>query len=259
MKKLSIIFSLLLASSTYLSAQNVVNGTVVDHDGNPIPGVKVEIVGGTESVITELDGSFNIETQAPAKKVKIVYAGMQTKLQKIKPDMTIKMHNSSWWYSKPEKYQWFVGAQLAVPDIDNFTPAYGLMFGRVKDFGWYVKGVFNAGQSGDYDVTEKDGIGNYWHTDKLKMHYYSCTGGVVVRLWSPIYVCLGGGYASRTVVQELAGGEFLERVFDGYECFAIDLGIMMGFNKVFVSGGVTINNDGDVSNNVGNFGVGLYF
>ena len=57
MKKL--LFSLaLLLSAFQLMAQNVVKGTVTDKDGNPIPGVKVEIKGGTESTITDLDGTF---------------------------------------------------------------------------------------------------------------------------------------------------------------------------------------------------------
>lgn len=54
MKKLLLLGFFLLLCSLYLSAQNTVSGTVTDKKGNPIPGAKVEIKGGTESTITEL-------------------------------------------------------------------------------------------------------------------------------------------------------------------------------------------------------------
>lgn len=54
MKKLLLLGFFLLLGSLYLSAQNTVSGTVTDKKGNPIPGAKVEIKGGTESTITEL-------------------------------------------------------------------------------------------------------------------------------------------------------------------------------------------------------------
>lgn len=65
MKKLLLSGILLLAGVTGVSAQNVVNGTVIDNEGNPIPGAKIEVVGSTESTITELDGTFRLETQTP--------------------------------------------------------------------------------------------------------------------------------------------------------------------------------------------------
>ena len=108
MKKI-FLFALLLSAGISLSAQNTVSGTVTDKKGNPIPGAKVEIKGGTESTITELDGTFTL-----AKKVKVYYVGMQAKEQKVKPDMLIKMSDNSWWREKPDKYQWLVGVQMAI-------------------------------------------------------------------------------------------------------------------------------------------------
>ena len=42
MKKLLLSGILLLAGVTGVSAQNVVNGTVIDNEGNPIPGAKID-------------------------------------------------------------------------------------------------------------------------------------------------------------------------------------------------------------------------
>ena len=95
MKKLLLLGFFLLLCSLYLSAQNTVSGTVTDKKGNPIPGAKVEIKGGTESTITELDGTFTLETKIPAQKVKVYYVGMQSKEQKVKPDRKSTRLNSS--------------------------------------------------------------------------------------------------------------------------------------------------------------------
>ena len=43
MKKALMLLCLSLASFSYVAAQHVAQGKVVDADGNPIPGVKVEI------------------------------------------------------------------------------------------------------------------------------------------------------------------------------------------------------------------------
>lgn len=90
MKKLLLLGFFLLLGSLYLSAQNTVSGTVTDKKGNPIPGAKVEIKGGTESTITELDGTFTLETKIPAQKVKVYYVGMQSKEQKVKTEYAYK-------------------------------------------------------------------------------------------------------------------------------------------------------------------------
>ena len=51
-KRILLLSLFLVATTLALKAQNVVTGTVVDRDGNPIPGAKVEIIGSTESTIT---------------------------------------------------------------------------------------------------------------------------------------------------------------------------------------------------------------
>ena len=108
MKKVVMFICLLMSSLGIIKAQKVINGTVTDNDGNPIPGVRVELVGTDESVITELDGTFSFQTDRNAEKVKVMYSGMQTKVQTIKPDMVVKMTKTTWWNRVPEKYSWVV-------------------------------------------------------------------------------------------------------------------------------------------------------
>lgn len=261
MKKLLLLGFFLLPSSLYLSAQNTVSGTVTDKKGNPIPGAKVEIKGGTESTITELDGTFTLETKTPVKKVKVYYVGMQSKEQKVKPDMLIKMSDSSWWREKPDKYRWLVGVQMAVPDNDEFKPSFGLMLGRVKNIGWYVKGVYSKKQSTAGSMDEE---AHYWTTGENKSSYLSATGGVIVRLWSPIHLYAGAGYFDREAAWQLANGEYYKYSPDTYSGVAADLGVMLKIKRFFINAGITwgFPLDGgydSAKKGVSNFGIGMYF
>lgn len=261
MKKLLSIFTLLLASISYLSAQNVVSGTVTDHDGNPIPGAKVEIVGSAESVITELDGTFRLETQSPAKKVRVQYAGMQTKIQTIKPDMVIKLSTTSWWNAKPEKYRWMISAQAAFPESGTSNAAFGLMVGRVKELGWYVKGVYSPSESTDCDYVsyppESDQI-SYWTTGKDKRSFLAATAGVIVRLGCPVHLYAGAGYVDRKVAWELADGTYAEHTEYSYSGATLDYGLMLKIGAFTLSGGTLMSLSGGC-NFTGNVGIGVCF
>ena len=261
MKKFLSAFCLLLACVTYLSAQNVVSGTVTDRKGNPVPGAKVEIMGSTESVITELDGTFRIETEQLARKVKVYYAGMLSKEQKVKPDMIVKMTQSTWWNTQPEKYSWFINLQGAFPESGLKNPSFGLMVGRVKTLGWYIKGVYSPGKSTDCDYMEypdNDDLISYWTTGKDKRSFYAATAGVLVRLGCPIHLYAGAGYAERKVAWELADGAYAKHTGYSYSGIAADYGLMLRIGKLSVNGGV-IMSLADGCEFIGNVGVGIAF
>lgn len=260
MKKLFLLIGLCLAGTAWLSAQNIVSGTVTDKKGNPIPGVKVEILGGTESTITELDGTFRLETGSPARKVKAYYAGMQPKAQKVKPDMLIKMSETSWWNEKPDKYRWFLGAQVAFPNSEQMEiMSYGLMLGRVKNIGWYVRGLWRPQKSTVGVYSENDEIITRWTTGKYEQDYWGATGGFIVRLGCPIHFYVGLGYSKCKVVWETANGDYLEYEPNSYDGLAIDCGFMLKMRRVFINLGTVLNNGDSYQDRVGNFGIGLYF
>lgn len=244
-----------------LKAQVVVTGTVVDRDGNPIPGARVEIVGSTESTITELDGTFSFTLSSPVKKVRVLYGGMQTKEAKIEPDMVIKLSKTTWWNRKPEKYDWFVSVQGATPESGIGHPSFGLMIGRVKTLGWYVKGVYSPSESteGDY-VSYPVGSDkmSYWTTGNDKRGFYAATAGVLIRLQSPIHAYAGVGYASRTVAWELADGTYFKNTEYSYSGMTLDYGLMLRIGMVTLNGGVLMS-VADGCNWIGNFGIGVAF
>lgn len=264
MKQILLLLSLLLATFS-LSAQNAgsataISGTVVDVEGNPIPGAKIEIAGTAISVITELDGSFHIEADAPIKKVKALYVGLQSKTQKAEPNMTIVLRKRGSWFSKPARSYWFVGAQGAFPEDGVKNPAFGLMVGRAKTLGWYAKGVFSPGESTDADYVaypeESDEV-SYWTTGESKNSYLAATAGLIANLRCPIYVYAGAGYAQRKAAWKLADGTWAENTEYSYSNVVAEAGLMLRFKWLFVNGGVQIPvGEGCV---VGNAGIGICF
>lgn len=243
------------------AAQNIVSGTVTDKDGNPIPGAKVEIVGSTESTITELDGTFHFEVQNPVNKVKVYYAGMQSKVQIAKDGMTVKLLKTNWWNAEPQKYSWLISVQGAFPETGVSNPAFGLMLGKVKNIGWYVKGVYSAGKSTDGDYVsypEESDLISYWTTGKDKRSYYSATAGVIARLKCVLHAYVGVGYVDRQVAWELADGGYAKNTEYSYSGMAIDYGLLLKIGKFSINGGTTMSFSGGC-NFVGNIGIGICF
>lgn len=267
MKKLFLLTGLLMAS-LIASAQQVVSGTVTDKDGNPIPGAKVEIVGSTETCITELDGTYSIETTALAKKVRVQYAGMQTAVKKIKPDMVVELSNTNWWNAKPDKYRWLLSVQGAFPEAGMSNPSLGLMVGRVKNIGWYVKGVYSPRESArsEYWASES------WKTGEDNLSFIAASAGMFVRLGCPIHLYFGAGYAMQQMAYKLTDGSYikyekgegLENTDDprceySYESPTVDLGIMMRFGNFTLNAGTMLVGEGETPDFVGNFGIGYCF
>ena len=236
MKKVVMFICLLMSSLGIIKAQKVINGTVTDNDGNPIPGVRVELVGTDESVITELDGTFSFQTDRNAEKVKVMYSGMQTKVQTIKPDMVVKMTKTTWWNRVPEKYSWVVSPQIVFPEKGCSKPAFGLMVARVKVLGYYAKFVYSPSEntSGDYPV-------GYdilpWTTGKDKRGYMAGTVGVMYRLMSPVHVYAGLGYVDCKVAWQIADGSYMKNPDLSYSGVVADYGLMLRVGKFTLNGG----------------------
>lgn len=264
MKKL-LIFGFILALTSPVAAQSVLKGRVIDKQGNPVAGAKVENAKGKETVTTDMNGRFTLETATDVKKVNVYYTGLNTAKKTAKQDMVIKMARTTWWNKKPEKYRWLVSAQMVVPDNDGFKPAFGLAFGRVKNIGWYVKGVFRKAESTDDNSIWKEDDGtlmyyaeNDWMTGEIKSGYWSAVGGVIVRLDSPFYFYGGLGYVDRSVAWEATSGEYYEYEEDSYDGLTIDAGLMFRIGCVMLSGGVQAC-PSDGAGLAANVGIGITF
>lgn len=240
MKKLIAMLAATLFAAPLALGQETVTGTVVDKKGKPLPGVKVEIPGSKDFTISDLDGTFRITPlSSKDKKVTASYAGMNSRKKKLKDGMTIKMTESS-WRSRPEEWKTFANFILAVPNVDDtFRPAYGLMLGRVKTWGYYIKGVTNT-FGHDTDGSFSDYSRPNGFIDKEQPAYWSVTAGGMVRLGCPLHLYVGVGYASYKYYVRNMSDEWYE--YHGDDCmdnFAVDAGLMYRLKNFTITVGTT--------------------
>jgi TonB-dependent starch-binding outer membrane protein SusC len=80
MKKILILFTLLLMTGTLLMAQTVqISGTVTgSEDGLPLPGVTVAVKGTTLGILTNADGKYTLSVPQTEKTLVFSYIGFKT-------------------------------------------------------------------------------------------------------------------------------------------------------------------------------------
>lgn len=271
MKKLIAMLMTAMCSVSISLAQETVTGVVVDKKGNPLPGVRIEVPGTSDQAISDLDGSFTLFRSDPSKKkVYATYAGMNPRKVKIKDGMRIKMKEYNWWTQKPDEWNWMVNAIFAVPNYaarEMFDPAYGLMIGRMKNYGFYVKGITNT-FSRNIDERDSSMIG---FIDKQKSTYWSATGGIIARLGCPIHLYAGVGYAEYSHLIRGVNGDWHKFSEASYDNFVIDCGFILRIKRVDISLGWCFAprnevyrkynwlNDEHRPMGSGNFGIGYLF
>lgn len=74
MKHLSLLFILFL-TTTFIYAQHVIEGTVVDHTPLPLPGANVQVKGTSDGSETDFDGNFRFSTEKNSGVLVITYIG----------------------------------------------------------------------------------------------------------------------------------------------------------------------------------------
>ena len=61
-----------------LVAQQLVQGKVVDSDGQPLPGVNVFVKGSTQGTMTNFDGEFKLSVSSDAQVLQFTYVGLKS-------------------------------------------------------------------------------------------------------------------------------------------------------------------------------------
>lgn len=242
MKRIFFVIALCLMGVLSGYAQEVVTGTVVDSKNNPIPGARVELEGRSEYCMTDIDGTFRIESPVAVQKVKVSYVGLKTVTKKITPDMVVKLGRG--WRDAPENYQWFAGANVGAVMIDNEFEnnemtkfAFGLKAGRVKKVGWYVGTFMNPEVFSGSDTKS-----------------FSAVVGGVFRLWCPLHIYVGGGYSyMRCPENEYSGA------VANYNGGAFDLGFMFRVKNISIDWGVNTVIMNGMGLTAPQFGVSYFF
>ncbi len=80
-----------LAPYAAMAQAHILKGTVVDTQGNPLPGVSVTIQGTTEGVTTATDGSFSIKLNGASNMLTFSFIGFDKKTVEIKSETTISI------------------------------------------------------------------------------------------------------------------------------------------------------------------------
>ena len=79
MKKIKILY-LILIFPAILFAQNIdITGTIIDEDANPLPGASILIEGSTVGASSDFDGNFNLSINGNTKTLVVSFIGYKTK------------------------------------------------------------------------------------------------------------------------------------------------------------------------------------
>ena len=245
-KQKILVLSLLLAC-VGAKAQQLTKGVVTDKAGNPISGARVEVKGTSFFTTTSVDGRFSLETPMMIDKVRVSSVGRVTRKVDVTPDMVVVMRPTSYWHNPPTRYQYFVGVQATVPSFERSEVAFGAMAGVVKKVGLYARFV-TCGQPSTTRtmLDDSSASGYYWAEKGGKAGYTAVTGGLIVRLGSPIYLTLGVGYVQRKYARLHSSGEWMElnsgdsSGLQSYKSIASEAGVMIKFGHFLVNGGCTV-------------------
>lgn len=255
MNKLILILFLAFSCVT-VSAQNKIRGRIVDGDGMPLPGVKVSAKGGTESVLSDFDGTYQIVLDENIHKLIIEYGGYNTRIVKIADAVNVVLEKTNFW-TDTRGSGWMISFQMAFPEMKNMQPSYGAMVGWCRKMGGYIKGVWRQGEETHSALPDID---NVWTTGKWESAFRAITGGTIIRLNSPFHVYAGAGFTSRRITYEVAGvGNCLynQECCNGDFKFGLDAGVMFKIRYFLLTTGVMWTPAR--SGIVGNFGIGVSF
>lgn len=121
--------------------------------------------------------------------------------------------------------------------------SFGAMVGWVKSNGAYAKLLSNFGStSADYSTTDGD-IGTSsvpsYDSEGASAANLAFTAGYIRRVANPLYMYVGAGYGSHTLLWETTSGDMVKLDDYCYTGIAADAGVILRLNSFAVSVGVT--------------------
>ncbi len=96
---LTLLLVLYMPATALGQASNIVRGTVIDGDNEPIIGATVHEIDGTNRVhsmtSTDINGEFSLQVKNPANKLKFSYVGFTPQVLPIEPVMNVSLQDAS--------------------------------------------------------------------------------------------------------------------------------------------------------------------
>jgi len=125
--------------------------------------------------------------------------------------------------------------------------SYGLTFGMMKKFGWFVSAMTNfnfKGMKSDFecdDTFKVDGAYPYYNGTEA-FTSLSLTAGLLMRIGGPVALRLGAGYGVRNAVYGTFDGKWVKNTDVSAQGLDISLGLQCNFRGFVISvDGVTTN------------------
>lgn len=235
MKKIlfiTLFFSGMLMGAHAQSTKEI-RGFVIDKNGNPIPGAKVQATGGAEMTVTDADGTFSMEVSKWLKSLTATYPGMKSKKAKLKEQnaVIIKLtkNNNQWFVQGIAQYEW-----------SHSVPSLGVMGGMLGNWGWYGKAVI------DLTKPSKSGYESYVHGIS-----WSASGGVVKHLYDKFYLYAGAGLGSSRhfYTHSITYSNYISSDFLAYSDLSfgliLDAGLIYQYKKLNFNIGFSYSSDFD--------------
>lgn len=176
MKKLLLLTAIFLFGGCLsAAAQHVVSGTVTDKAGSPIPGARITVSNGTESTLTELDGTFRLETKSRPEKIMADYVGMQSRsVRATYGEMSIRLSKGGWFeprYQGELNVGYGTGGKIK-EDGEKFDAEFNRMFIETVHGVRFNKYLFAGIGVGFQYATDQD----YWESFGMLPLFFDLKG-----------------------------------------------------------------------------------
>jgi hypothetical protein len=118
--------------------------------------------------------------------------------------------------------------------------SFGLTFGSVDRFGWFVSAMSNFDFTG-FDVTDQS-YKEVILTGGMKATRLSVMGGAILKIGGPVCLRLGAGYGMRVKCWETIDGSYVEYTPDTYKGIDMSAGLQMNLRVTTISADVVTTN-----------------
>ena len=132
----------------------------------------------------------------------------------------------------------FVTANAACSDL--FDPSFGLSFGQVKRFGWFVSATsdFNIkGMTTELECDENGYVGDIYpfYDGKARGACYTVLAGPMLRIAGPVCIQLGAGYGRYDRVWRMNDHNFVRVPYESFHGWTASAGVQLNFHRYVAS------------------------
>lgn len=139
-----------------------------------------------------------------------------------------------------DKYWLETFATVNVACSDLYDPSFGLSFGQVKRFGWFVSATsdFNIkGMTTRLECDEHGYVGDIYpfYDGKARGACYAVLAGPMLRIAGPVCLRIGGGYGRYDRVWRMNDHNFVRVPNESFSGWMASAGVQLNFRRYVAS------------------------